>query len=226
MVKPKFFKHIFCMIFIILLLSGCSIVYINSQSIDEIINGTLSSNSKLKTVSLEGYSYYLPQGVSLKSSRGLNSTLYYNHKKMYLYVDLVSYFHKVDESYQIVTDAYYSTEINLNDKKGYLEITKLEDEYFIEFMYNYSKIEAYVKENDINKTLTVMGYILNSVNYSDSVIDSLVGTGAINYNEETFNIFKSNGNDGGTFLDVVEQNDDGRMNSKDEDVLNIEENLE
>lgn len=226
MVKPKFFKYIFCMIFIILLLSGCSIVYINSQSIDEIINNTLSSNSKLKTVSLEGYSYYLPQGVSLKSSRGLNSTLYYNHNKMYLYVDLVSYFHKVENDYVKVEDVYYSSEININDKKGYIEITKLEDEYFIEFMYNYSKLEAYVEESNINKTVTVMGYILNSVKFSDSVIDSLVGTGAINYNEETFNIFKSNGNDGGTFLDVVEQNDDGRMNSKDEDILEIEENLE
>ena len=226
MVKPKFFEYIFCMIFIILLLSGCSIVYINSQSIDEIINNTLSSNSKLKTVSLEGYSYYLPQGVSLKSSRGLNSTLYYNHNKMYLYVDLVSYFHKVENDYVKVEDVYYSSEININDKKGYIEITKLEDEYFIEFMYNYSKLEAYVEESNINKTVTVMGYILNSVKFSDSVIDSLVGTGAINYNEETFNIFKSNGNDGGTFLDVVEQNDDGRMNSKDEDILEIEENLE
>lgn len=226
MVKPKFLKHIFCMIFIILLLSGCSVVYVNKQSIDEIVDTTLSSSTKLKTVSLEGYSYYLPQGVNLKSSRGLNSVLYYNHNKMYLYVDLVSYFHKVEGSYNKVDDAYYSNAIEVNDKKGYLEITKLEDDYFVEFMYNYCKIEAYVKEEDINKTLTVMGYILNSVKYSDSVIDSLVGTGAINYDEETFNIFKSNGNDGGTFLDVVEQNDDGRMNSKDEDILDIEENLE
>ena len=226
MVKPKFLKHIFCMIFIILLLSGCSIVYIDKQSIDDIIDSTLSSDSKLKTVSSEGYSYYLPQGVSLKSSRGLNSVLYYNHSKMYLYVDLVSYYNKVENSYQKVEDAYYSREINIDNKKGYLEITKLENQYFIEFMYNYGKIEAYVKESDINKTLTVMGYILNSIKYSDSVIDSLVGTGAINYDEEKFNIFKSNGNDGGTFLDVVEQHDDGRMNGKDEDVLDIEENLE
>ena len=145
---------------------------------------------------------------------------------MYLYVDLVSYFHKVENSYKKVEDAYYSREINMNNKKGYLEITELENDYFIEYMYNYSKMEAYVKKEDINKTLTVMSYILNSVSYSDSVIDSLVGDGAINYDEEKFNIFKSNGNDGGTFLDVVEQNDDGRMNSKDEDILEIEENLE
>lgn len=226
MVKPKFLKHIFCMIFIILLLSGCSAVYINNQSIDEIINTTLNKDCDLKSISLKGYSYYLPQGVNLKSSKGLNSVLYYNHNKMYLYVDLVSYYHKVENDYKKVEDAYYSNSIDFNNKKGYLEITKLENNYFVEFMYNYSKIEAYVKENDINKTITVMGYILNSVKFSDSVIDSLVGTGAINYDEEQFNIFKSSGNDGGTFLDVIEQNDDGRMNSKDEDILDIEENLE
>ena len=35
--KHRFFKYLFCLL-IILLLSGCSIVYINKQSIDEIIN--------------------------------------------------------------------------------------------------------------------------------------------------------------------------------------------
>lgn len=226
MVKLKFLKHIFCLIFIILLLSGCSVVYINNQTIDEIIDTTLGKSSNLKTASLKGYSYYLPQGVSLKSSKGLNSVLYYNHNKMYLYVDLVSYFNKVEDNYNSVDTAYYSKEIDVDNKKGYLEITQVDNNYFIEFMYNYSKIEAYAEKDDINKTITIMGYILNSIKYSDSVVDSLVGTGAINYDEENFNIFKSSGNDGGTFLDVIEQNDDGRMNSKDEDVLDIEENLE
>lgn len=226
MVKPKFLKHIFCMIFIILLLSGCSVVYINNQTIDEIIDTTLGKNSNLKTISLRGYSYYLPQGVNLKSSKGLNSVLYYNHNKMYLYVDLVSYFNKVESDYKKIEDSYYSKEIDINNKKGYLEITQIENNYFIEFMYNYSKIEAYAKENDLNKTITIMGYILDSVKYNDSIVDSLVGGGSINYDEEKFNIFKTSGNDGGTFLDVIEQNDDGRMNSKDEDILDIEENLE
>jgi len=224
MKKHRFLKHIFCLS-IILLLSGCSVVYINKQSIDEIIDTILSEDTNLKTVSLEGYSYYLPQGVNLKSSRNSNSILYYNHNKMYLYVDLISYYHQIQDTYE-ENDAYYSRKIELNGKYGYLEITQLENQYFIEFMYNYSKIEAYVSKNDINKTVTVMAYILNSIKFNDSILESLIGEGTLNYNEETFNIFKSNGNDTSDFLDIIEQYDDGRMNSKDEDTLDIDENLE
>lgn len=222
--KHRFFKYLFCLS-IILLLSGCSIVYINKQSIDEIIDTILKEDSKLKTVSLEGYSYYLPQGVNLKSSRNLNSVLYYNHSKMYLYVDLVSYYHKVENTY-VENSAYYSRKIDINDKSGYLEINQLDEKYFIEYVYNYSKLEAYVKKEDINKTVTVMSYILNSIKFNDSILNSIVGEGSINYNEETFNIFKSNGNDTNNFLDIIEQYDDGRMNSKDEDILDLDENLE
>ena len=221
-------KHIFLMITVILLLSGCNLVYINSESIDNIVNDILSKDSNLKSVSFEGYSYYLPQGVNLKSNKILNSVLYYNHKKMYLYVDLVSYYHKIENTYQ-ENDAYYSKIINIGDKTGYLEINELENEYYVEFMYNYSKIEAYVNKNDLNKTLTVMAYVLNSVDYKDSLLDSLIGEGTLNYNEETFNIYKTTGNDGSNFLDIIEQYDDGRINSKDEDILDIEnvkENLE
>ena len=222
--KHRFFKYLFCLS-IILLLSGCSIVYINKQSIDEIVDSILKTDTKLKTVSLEGYSYYLPQGVNLKSSRNLNSVLYYNHNKMYLYVDLVSYYHKVENTY-VENSVYYSRKIDINDKSGYLEINQLDEKYFIEYVYNYSKLEAYVKKEDINKTVTVMSYILNSIKFNDSILNSIVGEGSINYNEETFNIFKSNGNDTNNFLDIIEQYDDGRMNSKDEDILDLDENLE
>ena len=222
--KHQFFKCLFCLL-IILLLSGCSVVYINQQSIDEIVDSILKEDTNLRTVALEGYSYYLPQGVNLKSSRNLNSVLYYNHNKMYLYVDLVSYYYKIDNTYT-ENSAYYSKKIDINGKSGYLEINQLDNDYFIEFMYNYCKIEAYAKKDDINKTVTVMSYILNSIKFNDSILNSIVGEGSINYNEETFNIFKSNGNDTSNFLDIIEQYDDGRMNSKDEDILDLDEDVE
>ena len=223
--KLRYIKHTILFATIILLLSGCSIVYINKQSIDEIVNDILKEDTKLKTVSLEGYSYYLPQGVNLKNNSFLNSTLYYNHKKMYLYVDLISYYHKVENTYK-ENDSYYSKKLDINKKSGYLEITELDDEYFIEFMYNYCKMEAYVNKSDLKKTLTVMAYILRSVKFQDSILDSLVGEGSLKYKEENFNIYKSNGNDNGNFLDIIEQYDDGRKGSKDEDILDIEENIE
>ena len=209
----------------ILLLSGCSVVYIDKQSIDEIVYSIISNDTNLKSVSLEGYSYFLPQGVSLNRNQKENSILYYNHKKMYLYVDLISYYHKVDSNYTKNQDAYYSLPIDYNGNKGYLEITQISTNYFIEFMYHYSKMEAYVSEQDLKKTITVMAYILNSIEFNDSVIESLVGENLLNYSEEQFNIFQPNGEQS-DYLDYVEQYDDGRMNSKDEDILELEGNIE
>lgn len=207
----------------IMLLSGCSMVYINDQSYEEIVNSIFDSNTKLKSISLEGYSYYLPQGVQLNKCDRQNSILYYNHKKMYLYVDLISYYHKVDSNYDYSNSSYYSLSINRNGNKGYLEINKVNDNYFVEFMYHYSKIEAYVSENDLKKTVTVMAYILNSIKINDSVLESLVGSGSLNYSEEQFNIFQPNGEQN-NYLE--EKYDDGRINSKNEDILDLEENLE
>lgn len=218
-------KKLFSLILVILLLSGCSIVYIDKQSIDEIIDSILVNDSNLKSVSLEGYSYYLPQGISLSRNDRGNSILKYNHNKMYLYVDLISYYHKVDYVYEKYDGAFYSKEINKNNKKGYLVINQVSDSYFIEFMYNYSKIEAYVLEKDINKTITQMAYVLNSIKFNDAILDSLVGEKSLEYLEEEFNIFKPNG-EHSNFLDWVEVYDDGRSESKDEDILEIEGNIE
>lgn len=218
-------KKLLCLCTMILLLSGCSIVSIDNQSIDEIIDSIIVGENKLKSVFLEGYSYFLPQGVSWNRNTKENSVLYYNHKKMYLYVDLISYYHQTDSEYQVNSNAYYSLPINKNGNKGYLEITKVSTNYFIEFMYHYAKLEAFVSEEDIKKTITVMAYILNSVTFNDSVVESLIGENLLNYSEEQFNIFKPNG-DNSNYLDYVEQYDDGRINSKDEDVLELGTNIE
>lgn len=209
----------------ILLLSGCSVVNVQEQSYDEIIDSVITENNKLKSISLEGYSYFLPQGVSLSSSSQQNSILYYNHKKMYLYVDLVSYYHKVDSNYTYNKESYYAKSIDKNGYKGYLVISKIGERYFVEFMYHYSKIEAYVEKNDLKKTVTVMAYILNSIKINDSVLESLMGNNSLNYTEEQFNIFQPNG-EHSDYLDYVEKYDDGRINSKDEDILDLDDNIE
>ena len=110
----KFLK-LFLLSFIIVLLSGCTIVKINDQSIEDIIN-LLDKNTKLTTISVDGYSYFLPQGVNLKENNKANSVLYYNESKIYLYVDLVSYYHKVENTYEISNSSYYSNKIDKNGK--------------------------------------------------------------------------------------------------------------
>ncbi len=202
------------------LISGCSMVTIEDQSFDEIIQSVIREDFTLENVSLEGYSYYLPKGVILKKSNSLNSVLYYNHRQMYLYVDLYSYYHKKDFSYEVNPDSYYSQAIDLYGKKGYLEITQISTNYFVEFMYNYSKIEAYVDEKDLEKTITQMAYILNSVKFQDAILNTLVGENELDYNEENFNIFKPKREEG-NFLDYEEQYDNGEDQLIDEDNIDI-----
>lgn len=209
----------------ILLLSGCSMVYVEKQSYQEIVSSIITGNTNLKSVSLEGYSYFLPQKVSLNRCDQRNSILYYNHKKMYLYVDLISYYHKVDSNYEYNKNSYFSMPIDIAGYKGYLEINKVSNRYFVEFMYHYSKIEAYIDEDDLKDTVTVMAYILNSIQINDSVLESLVGNNSLNYSEEQFNIFQPNGEQS-DLLDYLEQYDDGRINSKNEDILDLDKNLE
>ena len=194
----KFLK-LFLLSTLIVLLSGCSLVYIDSESIDDIVN-LLGKKTNLKNVSLEGYSYFLPQGVNLKESIKANSVLYYNGYKMYLYADYLSYYHKVENKYNVSQNSYYS----INNK------------YFIEFMYNYCKIEGYVEKENLNKTLTNMAYILNSVKYNDKVLKSLIGEHYLNYNSETFNIYKANGSESSNYLDIAEQYDQGRKEAREE----------
>ena len=118
-------KKLFVIFSLILLFSGCSVVHINEQSYEEIVNDVLKEDFNIKNVSFSGYSYYLPKGVLLKKNHSLNSVLYYNHKKMYLYVDLLSYYHKVKNDYETSKDNYYSLKIDQNGKQGYLEITQI-----------------------------------------------------------------------------------------------------
>ena len=224
--KRKLFKHIFCLILVILLSSGCSLVYVNKQSINEILDNLLTTNNILKTESFDGYSYYLPQGVNLKSGRSANSVLYSNHNKMYLYVDLVSYYHKVENNYEVNKNAYYSRKLDLNNKQGYLEINEVDNKYYIEFMFNYGKIEAYIDKKDLNQTITNMCYILNSLKFEDSLLEFLIGESSLNYNEEKYNIYKVNGTEVSNFLEAADEYDSGRKDSKDEDRLEIDKTIE
>lgn len=209
-----------------LLLSGCSLVEVQKQTYQEIIGDLLVEDVHLKNVSLEGYSYYLPKGVLLKRNNTLNSVLYYNHKKMYLYVDVLSYYHQVESEYEESQENYFSMKINQNGKQGYLEITEISTKYFVEFMYHYAKIEAYVDQEDLKDTVTQMAYILNSVEYHDSVLNTLVGDKTLDYNEENFNIFKPKREDGKSFLDYEEEAMDHWAGEVDEDKVDIGDNLE
>ena len=82
-----------------------------------------------------------------------------------MYVDVISYYHKVKNTYKIKQDAYYSKVINYGNKTGYLEITEDNGKYFVEFVFNYAKIESLTDKDNLVKVIDNMCYVLRSTCY-------------------------------------------------------------
>ena len=80
----------------ILFLTGCSIVRIDTKSIDNTIDVVLSKNNTLYNKVGKGYKYYIPRGVTYIESSDFNDKLYCNGNYYYLYIDAVSYYNKIE----------------------------------------------------------------------------------------------------------------------------------
>ena len=121
--------------------------------IDKIINNNYNNQN---TTSL-GYTYYLPLGVSKVYDKD------YNQNNLNL-----------EEKNKI--DNYYYKEIDKDGKKGYVVITKEDNDnvYFIKVVYNYAKIESYVPKTKIENTLANSMIILKSINYNDNLIKKIL----------------------------------------------------
>lgn len=175
----------------ILLLCGCSIVRIDTNSVDNIVSVVLSKNNNLYNQVGKGYKYYVPRGVSYIDTNEYNDVLYSNGNYYYLYIDIISYYYNVSKEYVEDTNAYYSRKININGKQGYLEINQQDNgRYFIEFMYNYSKIEVEADRDDINDIVLNTSYILSTVKFNDNVIKVILDEDFL-VSEEKYDIFTS-----------------------------------
>lgn len=217
-------KKLFVILMVITLcLTGCSVVNLNKKDIDEVINLVLLKNSKLKNSNFEGYSYYIPRELSFINKKDYNAILKDNSDNYYyLYVDAISYHHKIEKEYKVDDEAYFSRKLKKKDKFGYFEINKSEDGYFIEAMYNYMKVEAYVGENNLHDAVTNISIILSSIKYNDKVLDTLVGENILDYKEEVYNIFETKKNTS-NFLDYIEEYEDIEEEKYDEDSIKIKE---
>jgi len=196
----------FLLILVILIsLSGCMSVSTFKQSdIDLLLNKLLKTKTSLVNTSSSGYKYYLPLGVELLDSNNYNDKLYSNGDYYYLYVDLVSYYYDVIENFEENPFLYYSKAINYNNKKGYLNITDNNDgTYKVEFVYNYSKIEAYIKQDNLKNAIINMSYILNSVKFNDSTSSVEVGDINEKFSEDSFDFLKPRKE--GNFIDYKKQ---------------------
>lgn len=184
-------KKILLLFISLFIFTGCTIVRIDTDSIDNIINVVLSKNNKLYNRIGKGYKYYVPRGMNYIDTTELNDKLYSNGYYYYLYIDINSYYNKIDFEYKVNDKAYYSKSINVNDKKGYLEINKVNDRYLIEFMYNYAKIEAMVYEEDINDVILNSTYILSTIKFNKNIIKLMLNDEYFINKEEKYDIFTS-----------------------------------
>lgn len=223
-------KKIFLLIISILALTGCT--NLTNMSTDEVVDVMLKNDSNLSNNVFDGYKYYIPKGLRLLEKNEYNASLKdeYNNT-YYFYIDVISYYNKEEVEYKVNNKAYFSKELDYNDKKGYLEITKIEDTdaYFIEYMYNYGKIEAFVKENEIKSAIINMSSILKSLEFNRTVLESLIGNNVLDYKEDTYDVMKPKGSTAtkDTYLEYEEKYgiyEGYGDNNTSEDRIEIEEN--
>ena len=207
-------KKIFLVLFI-LLTAGCSAVRIDTNSTDNIIDVVLSKENRLYNQVGRGYKYYIPKGVSYIDTNDTNDKLYSNGIYYYLYIDIINYYNKKEYDIPKNEDHYYFKQIDINGKKGYVDIIEDKNQYFIKFVYNYAILEAKVKKDEINEVILNASYILSTVKFNDNIVELFMNGNFLKLREEEYDLFKSKG-DSSSFLKYSgEENADGDNESED-----------
>ena len=211
-------KKVFLLLVSLVLLSGCTITRMDTKTYDEVIDKVLSLNIKLSNKVGKGYKYYAPRGVVRVDANTYNDVLKRDSTTYYLYVDVVSYYNRVIESFTEDDKAVYSKSINYEDKYGYIEINKWKNgKYLLEIMYNYAKIEVIVDKSDLEVAFANSMIILSSVKYNNDILTNLVGENVLTSKEIEFNIFETKKTES-NFLEV-EANNDYKEETNDPDLI-------
>ncbi len=200
-------RVVLCFLIVTLLLTGCTVVRIDTNNIDTIVDVVLSKDNNLYNRVGRGYKYYVPRGVTYIDTLETNDKLYSNGNYYYLYVDIVSYYHKINSTYDYNEEAYYSRKISKDDgfkSDGYLEITEKDGLYYIQFMYNYAKIESVVSKEDLNDSVLNSVYILSTIQFNPDVIELMIDSEKLNNREEKYEVFKNKKDTNDSGLQVYE----------------------
>ena len=213
-------KKVLLLFILTFLLTGC--MNIKNSSYEEIISSALNNkNLNYKNHTSQGYSYYLPKGLMVLEDQNGNVTIKSEKYNLYMYIDLISYYNKIPNSYSQNTVSYYSNVITNKDLFGYLEINLREkDKYLIEIMYNYAKIEVIVNNKDIKEMLSYAISLLSSISYNDKIIENMIGEDILNYNENEYNIFETASKES-NLIKYDDDNDDSSDTEKN-DVLDTD----
>ncbi len=208
-------KKIILLCMLVFFLTGC--VSIKQDNISSIISKALNTSVQTKNVNRNGYRYYVPRGLKVKTSNSFNEIITNNEFMFYLYVDIVSFNNKTDFSYNINDKAYFSEFFYKDNKKGFVEINNYKnDQYIIEIMYNYAKIEVIGYEDDINNIVSYAIVILSSITYNDNVIANYLSNETYSTFDEEFDIFEIIGSD--NYLHFTDE-EDSKEDEKDPDYI-------
>ncbi len=213
-------KIIVLLSIVMLFMSGCSVTKLDSEDIGKNIKTLLSTDNNLFNVFYDGYKYYLPKGTGFVSRDDYNAIIKdANGNRYFLYVDVISYYEKYKNTYQESKKSHYSRILNYNNKTGYIQIDKKGSKYFIQFVYNYAKIEALVPKEDLTDSINNMCYILRSIKFNRKVIESMIGEDTLDYKEQNYSLFKDDSKNE-NFLGVVEkyETDDYKKDLEDEKI--------
>ncbi len=202
-------KIVFLLSVVLLLMTGCSVVTLSNVDVAKNVKTLLSEDTKLYNVYFEGYKYYVPRGMKFLNKEDYNAKFVDKLGNVYyLYIDAISYYHKVENTYEENEESHFSRRLDYKKKTGYIQIDKQKDGYYlINFMFNYAKMEAYVSERDLVFAVDNMCSILRSVKFNRKVLESLIGDNILSYKEESFSLFDTNTSQA-DFLDVVSKYED------------------
>ncbi len=185
-------KRLVLLSILLLFVSGCSIKKLSTTDFVENMDIILSEDTKLANSYFDGYKYYVPSGMRFVNKDDYNALLLdKNGNNYYLYVDAIGYYHKSKNTYKVDKDAYYSEKLKYGKKNGYIEINEYDDDYFVEMVFNYCKIEVYTPKKYLVSTIDNICYLLRSVDFNKKILESLIGENVLDYKEESFNIFES-----------------------------------
>ena len=210
-------KRKFLILLLIGLFSLCGCSNIKNMNTDSLLNELANKTGKYNEVN-RAFKYYLPSGLSIDSYDDYNAVFSSANYKYYLYVDVVGYYYKKEVDFVKNDNIYYSKYLDYNNKKGYINIEKVNDLYKVEMYYNYAKIEAYVDYDNLSKTIINMCYITNSLVFNNSVTNLELNNSDDKLKEEKFDFYtpKKEGN----FIDYINKYDDYKVKSDENNIGN------
>ena len=212
------------LLLLLIFIIGCDIHRINDDGVKSIIDTVLYNEMNLTNANFEGYGLYLPQGTKIVDKNDYNLKIKDGSYYYYLYVDTIAYHYKTNNEIKLGNNHFYTDRLTNKEYFGYVDISEYDDKFFIVIMYNYAKIEGYVKKNDFQETFINMCNILSSIKYNDKVIDAYIGQSKVISNEEKFDIFSSKREKDNflTYEKEYEYKTDDEKTQKDEDTLDIQ----